>query len=64
MKIVSPEINIEPGYYRYKIIIDNKSTFEQRVMANYAANVGGSEKMHLNARDDPDDPIEFGMKIT
>jgi hypothetical protein len=62
-EIVSPEINVEPGYYRYKIILDNRSTFEQRVMANYAANVGGSEKMHLTVRDNPDDPIEFGMEI-
>ena len=63
-KIFSPEINVEPGYYRYEIILDNKFTFEQRVTANYAANLGGSEKLHLNIRDDPDNPIEFSMEIS
>jgi Reprolysin family propeptide. len=62
-KIFSPEINVEPGYYRYEIILDNKSTFEQRVTANYATNLGGSEKLHLNIRDDPDNPIEFTSEI-
>ena len=62
-EIFSPEINVEPAYYRYEIILDNKFTFEQRVTANYAANLGGSEKLHLNIRDDPDNPIEFSMEI-
>jgi len=62
-EIFSPEINVEPGYYRYKIILDNKSTFEQRVTGNYAANVGGSEKLHLTIRDDPNNPIEFVSEI-
>ena len=56
-EIFSPEINVEPGYYRYKIILDNKSTFEQRVQANYAANLGRFRKtIHLTT-DDPDNPI-------
>ncbi len=62
-EIFSPEIKVEPGYYRYKIILDNKSTFEQRVTANYAANLGGSEKLHLTIRDDPNNPIEFMSEI-
>ncbi|HPS89348.1 MAG TPA: hypothetical protein PLC35_05165 [Methanosarcina vacuolata] len=63
-EISSPEITVEPGYYRYKIILDNKSTFEQRVTASYAANLGGSEKIYLNIRDDPDNPIEFVSEIS
>lgn len=59
----SPEITVEPGYYRYKIILDNKFTFEQRVTASYAANLGGSEKLHLNIIDDLDNPIEFVSEI-
>ena len=62
-EIFSPEINVEPGYYRYEIILDNKFTFEQRVVASYAANLGGSEKLHLNIRGDPDNPIEFVSEI-
>lgn len=62
-EIFSPEIIVEPAYYRYEIILDNKFTFEQRITANYAANVGGSEKLYLTIRDDPDNPIEFCMGI-
>jgi hypothetical protein len=62
-KISSPEINVEPGDYRYEITLDNKFTFEERVTANYAANLGGSEKLYLNVRDDIDNPIEFSMAI-
>lgn len=62
-EIFSPEINAEPGYYRYEIILDNKFTFEQKVQANYATELGSSEKLHLTIRDDPDNPIEFGMEI-
>jgi len=54
---------VSPGYYIYKIILDNRSTFEQRVTANYAANLGGSEKLHLNIRGDPDNPIERVSEI-
>lgn len=62
-EIFSPEINVEPGYYRYEIILDNKFTFKQRVVASYAANLGGSEKLHINIIDDPDNPIEFVSEI-
>lgn len=62
-EIFSAEITVEPGYYRYKIILDNNSTFESRVTANYAANLGGSEKLHLTIRDDPNNPIEFMSEI-
>ncbi|WP_196298038.1 hypothetical protein [Methanosarcina barkeri] len=62
-EIFSPEINVEPGYYRYKITLDNKFTFEQRVVASYAANLGGSEKLHINIVDNPDNPIEFVSEI-
>jgi len=62
-EIFSPEITVEPGYYRYKIILDNKFTFEQRVTASYAANLGGSEKLHLNIRGDLGNPIEFTHEI-
>ncbi len=62
-EIFSPEIYVEPGYYRYEIILDNKFTFEQRVVASYATNLGGSEKLHINIIDDPDSPIEFASEI-
>lgn len=62
-EIFSPEITVEPGYYRYKIILDNKFTFEQTVTASYAANLGGSEKLHISIIDNPDNPIEFVSEI-
>lgn len=62
-EIFSPEITVEPGYYRYKIILDIEFTFEQTVTASYAANLGGSEKLHINIIDDPDNPIEFVSEI-
>jgi hypothetical protein len=62
-KIFSPEIIVAPAYYKYEIILDNKFTFEQRVTASYAANLGGSEKLYLTIRDDPENPIEFCMAI-
>jgi hypothetical protein len=63
-EIFSPEITVEPGYYRYKIILDNKFTFEQTVTASYAANLGGSEKLHIHIIDDPNNPIEFVDEIS
>jgi hypothetical protein len=63
-KISSPKINAELGQYRYEIILDNKFTFEQKVQADYAGNLGGSEKLHLNIRGDPDNPIEFVSEIS
>jgi len=62
-EIPSPKIDAELGQYRYEIALDNSSTFEQRVTANYATNLGGSEKLHLTIRDDPNDPIEFVSEI-
>lgn len=62
-EIFSPEITVTPAYYKYEIILDNTFTFEQRVTASYAANLGGSEKLYLTIRDDPDNPIEFSMAI-
>ncbi|WP_292372981.1 hypothetical protein [Methanosarcina sp. UBA411] len=61
--ISSPKINAELGQYKYEIILDNKFTFEQRVQAGYAGNLGGSTKLHLNIRDDPDNPIDFTSEI-
>lgn len=55
----SPKINAQVGQYRYEIILDNKFTFEEKVQAGYASNLGGSEKLYLTIRDDPDNPIEF-----
>ncbi|HWQ49424.1 MAG TPA: hypothetical protein VN414_10850 [Methanosarcina sp.] len=57
--ISSPKINAELGQYKYEIILDNKFTFEQKVQAGYAGNLGGSTKLHLNIRGDPNNPIEF-----
>ncbi len=62
-QISSPKINAELGQYKYEIILDNKFTFEQRVQAGYAGNLGGSTKLHLNIRDDPDNPIDFTSEI-
>jgi hypothetical protein len=59
----SPKINAQVGQYRYEIILDNKFTFEEKVQAGYASNLGGSEKLHLTIRDDPDNPIEFVSEI-
>lgn len=63
-EISSPRIDAEPGKYRYEIILDNKLTYEAKVHAGYATNLGGSEKLHLTIRDDPDNPIEFVGEIS
>lgn len=62
-EIFSPKINVEPAYYRYEIILDNKFTFEEKVRADYAAELGSSEKLHINLNEDPDNPIEFGIAV-
>jgi hypothetical protein len=62
-EIFSPKIDAERGYYRYEIILDNKLTFEHKVRADYASELGSSEKLHLNILGDPDNPIEFGSVI-
>ncbi|WP_410507237.1 hypothetical protein RSJ42_10435 [Methanosarcina hadiensis] len=61
--ISSPRIDAEPGKYRYEIILDNEFTYEAKVHAGYATNLGGSEKLHLTIRDDPDNPIQFSGEI-
>ncbi len=62
--ISSPRINAELGQYRYEIILDNVSTFETKLQTGYAAaNLGGSEKLHINIIDNPDNPIEFVSEI-
>jgi len=61
--ISSPIINAEPGIYRYEITLD-KFTYEQKVRADYAAELGSSEKLYVYITDDPDNPIMFGMEIS
>jgi hypothetical protein len=62
-EISSPKIDTQLGQYRYEIILDNKFTFEEKIQASYAANLGGSEKLNLTIRDDPDNSIEFAREI-
>jgi len=62
-EIFSPKINVEPAYYRYEIILDNTFTFEEKVRADYAAELGSSEKLHINLIEDPDNPIEFWIAV-
>lgn len=62
-EITSPKIDAELGQYRYEIVLDNSSTFEQRVTANYAANLGGSEKPYIYITGDPDNPLAFGVEV-
>jgi hypothetical protein len=62
-EISSPKIDTQLGQYRYEIILDNKFTFEEKIQASYAANLGDSEKLNLTIRDDPDNPIEFAREI-
>jgi len=62
-EIVSPEINVEPAYYRYEIILDNKFTSEEKVRADYAAELGSSEKLYIFLNEDSDNPIEFGIAV-
>jgi len=63
-EISSPKIDAERGKYRYEIILDNELTYEAKVQAGYVANLGGSEKLHLTIRDDPDNPIQFVDEIS
>lgn len=62
-EISSPKIDAELGQYRYEIILDNRSTFEQKVQANYATNLGSSEKLHINLIDHPEYPMEIGIEV-
>ncbi len=63
-EISSPKIDAELGKYRYEIILDNELTYEAKVHAGFASNLGGSEKLHLTIRDDPDNPIQFVGEIS
>lgn len=62
--ISSPKINAELGQYRYEILLDNKFTFEQRVQADYAAEVSSSETLYIYVNADPEIPITFGIDVS
>ena len=62
-EVASPEINVELGYYRYEIILDGQPPFEQKVRADYAAELSSSEKLYLNLIDHPEYPMEIGIEI-
>jgi hypothetical protein len=62
-KISSPKINAELGLYRYEIILDNEFADEQIVRADYAAELGSSEKLHINLIDHPEYPMEIGIEV-
>ncbi|TFH06114.1 MAG: hypothetical protein E4H06_00245 [Methanosarcina sp.] len=62
-EISSPKIDAELGQYRYEIILDNKSTFEQKVQADHATNLCSSEKLHINLIDHPEYPMEIGIEV-
>lgn len=62
-KIFSPKINVEPGIYRYEIFQDNEFTGEEKVRADYAAELGSSEKLHINLIDHPEYPMEIGIEV-
>jgi hypothetical protein len=62
--ISSPMINAELGLYRYEIILDNEFTCEQTVRADYAAELGSSEKLSIYITGDPDNPITFGIEVS
>ncbi|MCC4766157.1 hypothetical protein FXW07_05890 [Methanosarcina sp. DH1] len=62
-KISSPKINAEMGQYRYEMILDNKFTFEQKIQADYAADVSSSETLDIYISDDPENPVTFGITV-
>ncbi|MHC1754995.1 MAG: hypothetical protein AB9861_06110 [Methanosarcina sp.] len=62
-EISSPKIDAELGQYRYEIILDNESTFEQKVQADHATNLCSSEKLHINLIDHPEYPMEIGIEV-
>lgn len=62
-EISSPKIDAELGQYRYEIILDNSSTFEQKVQADYATNLCSSEKLHINLTDNPEYPMEIMIEV-
>lgn len=62
-KISSPKINADMGQYRYEMILDNKFTFEQKIQADYAADVSSSETLDIYISDDPENPVTFGITV-
>lgn len=63
-EISSPKIDAELGQYRYEIILDNEFTCEQTVRADYAAELGSSEKLYIYITDDPENPVTFGIEVS
>lgn len=63
-KISSPKINAELGQYRYEITLDNKFTFEQKIKADYAADVSSSEILYIYISDDPENPVTFRITVS
>lgn len=63
-EISSPKIDAELGKYRYEIIMDNEFTFEQKVQADYAAEVSSSEMLYIYISDDPENPVTFGITVS
>jgi len=62
-KVSSPKINAEPGLYRYEIILDDEFVDEQIVRADYATELGSSEKLYINLIDHPEYPMEIGIEV-
>ena len=62
-QISSPKINAELGQYRHEIILDNKFTFEQKIKADYAADVNSSEILYIYVSDDPENPVTLGIAV-
>lgn len=61
-EISSPESNVEPGIYMYRITLDSNFAFEQEVRADYATEPGSSEKLHINLIDHPEYPMAIGIE--
>jgi len=63
-KISSPKIEAELGQYRYELILDNEITFEEKIQADYAANLSSSEKLYIYISSDPENPVTFGIEVS
>jgi hypothetical protein len=63
-EISSPTVDSELGQYRYEIILDNRSIYEEKVQTGYATNLGGSEKLYIHITEDPDNPLIFGVAVS
>ncbi|MDY9926458.1 hypothetical protein [Methanosarcina sp.] len=62
-EISSPKIDAELGQYRYEIILDNESTFEQKAQADHVTNLCSSEKLYITLIDHPEYPMEIGIEV-